>query len=839
MRLRVFILLFLLTGLSLYAQTTKVRGRVIDATDGTPVPFAAVFFAGSQVGTSTDLDGRFTLSTRDMSLKNLRVSLVGYRIIEIQVNTASFNDLNLYLFPDHQNLNAVTVKADNRKARRLLDSIDVHRARNNPELRSDYKCNVYSKTELGLTHPREQLRGKALMRQWSFIFDYIDTSEVAGVPYLPIAINESVAERSHTLDPDVTHERITANRLSGASNDGNLIAQFTGSMHLKNNFYSQFINAFNVEIPSPINSSGLLFYNYFIIDSLSMDGRKTYHVRFHPKPGISTPSFDGEMFVDTQDWALRSVKAKMVGGQNINWVRSMQLEAEYRHCDDSTWFYKTDRFFADFSIAVADSSKMISVLGNRLLEFSAPEYEGVAAKASEGVVSVQDDAYDRSDAYWDLARPYQLSQREKRTYEMVGRVQNTSLYTTMYDVVYTLINGYWDFEKVGIGPYLKIFSFNPLEGFRLRFGARTSIGFSRTDRIGVYAAYGFKDRQLKGGVSWEHLFSKDPTSKLTLDAHYDVLQLGRGTNIFNDGNILASVMGAGKSQKLCPVTEGSVLYEREFSTKVNFSANAMYREYHGNSFVPMVTPDLVGIRSIPTTSARVALRFSHDETVIRGHFIKTYTHTDYPVFTLDLGGGGFWMNPSDATGAALGRGSYFIPQLSLDWKFRIPPLGMTTLHANVGTVLGRVPYPLLHIHEGNGTLLLDKTSFSTMHFLEYASDSWATILWDHNFYGFFLGKIPLLKKLQLREAITVKATWGHLSSRNDGSRGMDSESILSFPEGMRPLGKVPYVEAGFAITNILRLLRVDFIWRVTHREEESTINPPRNFVVNIGVELKF
>lgn len=181
--------------------------------------------------------------------------------------------------------------------------------------------------------------------------------------------------------------------------------------------------------------------------------------------------------------------------------------------------------------------------------------------------------------------------------------------------------------------------------------------------------------------------------------------------------------------------------------------------------------------------------------------------------------------------AGTGHG-YFRPELSLDWKIQLPPVGMTTLHANVGTIVGKVPYHLLHIHEGNGTLLLDKTSFSTMDFFEFASDSWATVLIDHNFYGFFLGKIPLLKKLQLREAITCRATWGYLSDKN----GKD-QAMLMFPEGMRPIGKIPYVEAGFAITNILRLFRVDFIWRCTHRDDPRP--NPRNFVVNVGIELKF
>ena len=43
---------------------------------------------------------------------------------------------------------------------------------------------------------------------------------------------------------------------------------------------------------------------------------------------------------------------------------------------------------------------------------------------------------------------------------------------------------------------------------------------------------------------------------------------------------------------------------------------------------------------------------------------------------------------------------------------------------------------------------------------------------------------------------------------------------------MQGLNGVPYIELGAGLSNIFRLLRVDFIWRVTHREktlEDGTV----------------
>ncbi|MBO4447480.1 MAG: carboxypeptidase-like regulatory domain-containing protein, partial [Bacteroidales bacterium] len=105
----------------------------------------------------------------------------------------------------------------------------------------------------------------------------------------------------------------------------------------------------------------------------------------------------------------------------------------------------------------------------------------------------------------------------------------------------------------------------------------------------------------------------------------------------------------------------------------------------------------------------------------------------------------------------------------------------------------------------------------------------------HNFNGFFLGKIPLLKKLKLREEFTFKMTYGALREQN-------RNYMINFPEGMGTMGKMPYMEIGAGISNILQLFRVDCFWRLTHREPRIIGGQevkPRNFNVTIGLEFRF
>jgi hypothetical protein len=80
-------------------------------------------------------------------------------------------------------------------------------------------------------------------------------------------------------------------------------------------------------------------------------------------------------------------------------------------------------------------------------------------------------------------------------------------------------------------------------------------------------------------------------------------------------------------------------------------------------------------------------------------------------------------------------------------------------------------------------------------------------------------KIPLLKKLKLREVFSFKAVAGGLRDVNNPEKGA---AVYSFPtdDQARPitysLGREPYMEASVGVANIFKLLRVDLVKRLTY-----------------------
>ena len=81
---------YFLWGLSLSAQVTKVRGVVTDASSGAALPFVSVFFEGTTIGISTDMEGRYYIETTDKQAKILQASMIGYESFSKEVPSVTY-----------------------------------------------------------------------------------------------------------------------------------------------------------------------------------------------------------------------------------------------------------------------------------------------------------------------------------------------------------------------------------------------------------------------------------------------------------------------------------------------------------------------------------------------------------------------------------------------------------------------------------------------------------------------------------------------------------------------------------------------------------------------------
>ena len=814
---------------TLSAQSTRVRGRVTDAASGAPMQFVSVVFPGTTTGITTDEEGIYTLETRD-TVGRVQASMVGYATQTKPLTRGGFNQVDFALEAVEFGIGSVVITPGENPAHPILKGVVRRKPQNDPDEYERYHCATYTKMELDLTNIKPRFRNKRLQRNFGFIFEYVDTSALTGQAYLPAMISETTADFYHSKrNPSLSREIIRANRVSGVE-DSFAIAQFTGQMHGNVNFYANFIDIFNVRFASPLSDGGLFYYDYFLVDSMQVDGRKTYKIRFHPKR-LTSPVLAGEVNIDSATYALQSASARMPKGVNVNWINHLLLENENQLLDEGVWFRKRDKVSAEFSVTQADSSKLVSFIGTREVAYSdirigAPIPQEVL-RMDNDVVIADDEAGSRDARFWEEARPYRLSDQERGIYAMVDSIQKAPLYRNIYTILNTIIGGYYNTKYIGIGPYYKMVSFNRLEGFRMQLGGRTTTEVSRRIRLSAYVAYGTRDEDVKGGGGVELSFNRRLTRKLSLTASHDVRQLGAGQNALADNNLLSSIFSRG-DKRLSMVNRAEALYEHEWIHGLSNTLGARLQRVYGNRYVPLLRPDSSAVGSIASTAFHVGMRFSYHEKIYRTAFDKQYLGSRYPILAVGFTAGVKGLMHNDY--------NFYRLEGRLHYKLDLPPIGYSRITVEGGRIFGKVPYPLLKLHEGNGTYFYDPYAFSCMNYYEFASDTWLAFFYEHHFNGYLLGRIPLLKRLKWREVLVCKGVWGSLRDENNGSLPA-TQAVLLFPRGMSSVTE-PYIEAGFGIENIFRLLRIDCIWRLTHRSPVEGQNI-QNFAVNLSLNLKF
>ena len=100
-----------------------------------------------------------------------------------------------------------------------------------------------------------------------------------------------------------------------------------------------------------------------------------------------------------------------------------------------------------------------------------------------------------------------------------------------------------------------------------------------------------------------------------------------------------------------------------------------------------------------------------------------------------------------------------------------------------------------------------------MNYYEFVSDEYASIYIYHHFEGFFLNKIPVMRKLKWREVVSLKMLTGRVSRSN--------QEAMLFPENLYTLSSGPYYEAGVGLENIFKIFRLDAVWRLSYLENPN------------------
>lgn len=800
-----FVKISLLTALLMVSAQisaqTKVRGSVTDAETGEPLPFASVVFPGTTIGTITDPDGNFFLQTH-ADVDSISFSMLGYDTYTLAIARNSYQEVNVTLTQGGVTLNEIIVRPGENPAWRIMRNVEANRKKNDPTRFDGYKYQCYNKMEIDLSNVNSGLTRKGIMKNFDFVMNYADTSAETGKVFLPVFITETLSDVYFKSSPQKKKEVITASRVSGV--ESAQVSQYTGQMFIDVNIYKNYIPAFGHDFVSPISDYWKANYKYYLLDSVYEDGHYLYHLAFKPKRKQEY-TFHGDLWINDTTWAVKKVTAKMSNDVNVNYVNNMSISQEYTFTD-SVWFLKKEELFVDFNLT--DSTTGLfgrRTMSRKDIEIN-PEFDQSTFSASStDETIVLDDALNRDTSFWNISRHEQLSKKEQDIYIMVDSIKEVPIFHTITNTINMFITGYWNWKWFEIGPYFKFYSHNPIEGHRFRFGGRTSNEFSTDIKFNAHVAYGTDDKKFKYGAGFIYMVNKAPRRTIELQYKYDYEQLGQSINAFSEDNILTNLLARKKNDNLLLVKELYYNYENEYFQGFSNTVGVKYRKLYPSKIIPFTNESIqVDYSNITSYELTLNTHFCYNEKFVAGQFFRVSMSSDYPMLDINATVG-LWNN----------RGNYdryYRFTASLQQQVSISPIGKLKYLIEAGKVIGTVPFPLLKLHEGNETYAFDTYAFNMMNLYEFASDTYLSATLEHHFNGFFLNRIPLMRKLKWREVAYAKGLVGDISAKNSREH-----AILDFPSSLGDVNK-PYAEAGVGVENVFKFFRVDAIWRLTHRD---------------------
>lgn len=821
------LLVLLLISVHLGGQDiTRIRGTVVDAGTGEPLPFVDVGLKGTNVGVSTDLDGYYNIETRFPS-DTVFAAFIGYETVYLPITGGVTNKIDFRLKEEGLLMETVEIKVKKEKySKKNNPAVDLaqlvlkNKYTNSLKGKDYYSYKQQEKINIDINNITEDFKNTPFIRNLDFMWDYIDTSEINGKTYLPIFMRETLSSYHYKKDGNTLKERRLASKYTefDKSVDTQTINDALDALYQDIDIYEDKIDLLDLQFVSPFAKTGEDFYRYYIIDTTEVNGKSAINLAFIPAVKGNF-GFTGNIYVSNDNkYTVLKVDMGIIDGININWVRDLRIVQEFEPYGDD--YIKTkDQLIIDYSIT--DNS--YGLYGSRTLffkdyDFAEPEDKSVFDGLEK--VIYEDNALTRDETFWQANRIVELEDNDVELYQMIETLTDDKYYKRYVYLSKMVFTGYATAGPVGFGPLATFLSFNDVEGLNLRFGAETRTELMPKVKIQGYIARAFKTEEWKynGGItySFKDDFNMNPRHYLRFTTERESLFPGQELEFFNPSNFFLSFQ-RGDATKMLLTTNNEINYVHELN---GFSYHLDLRNKRRNPYgsLEFAFTDGEGERQfrddITTSEITVGFRYAPNETFLQGKNRRTQIFNQYPILRMS-----FTQGFENVLGGEYNFSKLYVNLFKQqEWL----TIGTSNILLEGGKTWGDVPYILQHIPRGNQTYAFQLRAYNMMNFLEFAADQFVSLNFEHYFYGYFLNRTPLIKKLKLREVISFKAYYGSLADEHNPNLNPGQVQFPTDASGNPTtflLGNQPYMEVSVGFTNIFKILRFDIVQRLNYLDQ--------------------
>jgi hypothetical protein len=805
-------------------QVIRIKGTVTDAATKETLSYVTVSLtpASLGVGIMTDDEGNYVIDIKAKS-EGVQFTLVGYESVIFNLAAAKNGILDVALKSSANELERVVVSAKrtrytnrNNPAVELIRKAIANKDKNRIEAQETYEYHKYEKLLLSLNELNDSVKTGVLFRNFPFLTNYIDTAKQSGTLMLPIFLRENISEHYFRKSPGADKEFLVASQMANFHDliEQETIGVFMDGLVGKSNIYDNRIMVLENEYMSPMSPLAPNFYQFHIIDTLVVSGASCINMSIYPR-NAQDFGFRGNIYITNDSvYALKRAELAFTLNTNVNFVNNFSMVQEYSQID-SIWCLTLDEVSIDFSITKSKSM----MLGQRTNIYSGYRFNHrISDNTFLGINKVNKlPGHDmRGKEFWEDQRPVMLSTKEQGVYDMIDEMKSDKWFNRALDVFGILFSSYIKVGKFDIGPMSTLYSFNDVEGNRIRIGTKTNARFNKHLFFQVYGAYGTKDERFKYLLRSMYSFNEKkqhpweyPLNLITVSYENNIETPGQFF-LFGSADRLFLSVHRGRSQQMIYHQTVNIKYDKEFLSGFSFQPSITRKEEQPTGELIYANENGV-LHGITTTQLGLKLRFAPNERFyqIQGNRFPL-NHTN-PVFSMNYNYG--------MTGITDNNYTFHRLEVGIDKRTWFSGFGFADMWLKAGKIWGTAPVPLLVIHQANQNYAYQDEAFNMMNYMEFVSDRYALANVSYCFNGWIFNRIPLIKKLKWREFVTFKALWGDVDSRNLPE---NNPGLLRFPVNqdniptMYALGGKPYIETSVAVDNVFKFLRLDLVRRINY-----------------------
>ncbi len=790
---------FVLASIQLNAQTIVgiVRNR-----EGILLPYSTIEVKSKQTSTTANTEGKFVLNL-PKGEHTITCQHVGYEKVVINIKIEKENNtLDFVLKPVSLTLQEVVVMKGEDPAYAIIRNAIKARKKYYKKWQR-FTAEVYTKGQLRLRDYPTKFMGQKVD------FEDGDTSKRK-----ILFLSESVANYA-VAPPNKSKVEVKATKVSGQSNAYGLSAPQVISFYNNNVTIGENLNAHG--FVSPIADKALHFYHYKYEGAFFEEGRQISRIRVMPKR-MFEPLFTGYINIVEDDWRIHSLQLMLTKESRMEWIDTLRLEQLYVPVSSQEWALKSQIIYPSIKLLGFDA------YGSFANVYSSYNFAPVFPNGYFDHITLKytDSATHKTEDYWNITRPMVLQQDEVDDYrnkDSLEVVRKSPAYLDSLDRVRNkvspvqLLTSGMTFSDaksrstLSFPSLLEMGSYNTVEGFvghvyvTYQKQLDTLPGANRSISITPKFRYGLSNQHFNANLTTQYTFGKRYKSAITLAGGKDVYQFNNAGPVSIIGSSFSALVNGRNNMKIYEAWFGRVQFTKGLGNGLKIQLGASYQDRlplenttrftlnkeGGSSFTlnrPYPLTD-TNIRRHQAFNATIGLRWQPGTKYIQYPNRMVSIGSKQPVFEWN-----FTHAFDNVLGSDVAYGKWLM-RITDQLNFKL--LGNFDYRIDVGGFLSNktVEVPdLIHYRGNTGSILsgdyLTRFQMVPHYYFSHSKSFYTTLFAEHHFNGFITNKLPGLKKWK----------WNLVT-------GLNALYLNS--------GKY-YVEPVVGLENILKLIRLDYIW---------------------------